>query len=419
MVLATAALAAGERLELPEVSCEALEVHGRAERWRDLQAAEAAFRRGYRIAEQHGLLLWRTRALYQLGTIDLLEFGGTDHLEEARYLALRCGAMATVADLDVQICAGLLDRDDPEPAVAVARRAGELARRLGLTSTLAIAIGFEATAHARAGRRAEMEDCLNQARSVASGESDMTIIEVGARVFLAFAEDDPAEALRQLDGSEDTHDAAPFVGAWALLRVMRPDDRSGILGEIQARGEPVHYFGRAYLRYAEAVVLGRDRQGDQAAEAAAAGDRILEQFGWFRHYGHRLMAPAAAADGWGDPARWLREAHAFFETNGDDRQSASCRSLLRAAGLPVPRRGRGASDVPLRLRALGVSSREVDVLVLVAEGLSNRDIAERLVLSPRTVEAHVERLLAKTATANRRELARLAPTATVASETSG
>lgn len=264
-----------------------------------------------------------------------------------------------------------------------------------------------------------MEDCLHQARSEASGESDMTIIEVGARVFLAFAEDDPAEALRQLDGSEDTRDAAPFVGAWALLRVMRADDRSDVVGEIQARGEPVHYFGRAYLRYAEAVVLGRWRHGDQAAEAAAAGDRILERFSWFRHYGHRLMAPAAAADGWGDPAAWLREAQAFFETNGDDRQSASCRSLLRAAGLPVPRRGRGTSDVPLGLRALGVSSREVDVLVLVAEGLSNRDIAERLVLSPRTVEAHVERLLAKTATANRRELARLAPTAAAASDPSG
>ena len=64
--------------------------------------------------------------------------------------------------------------------------------------------------------------------------------------------------------------------------------------------------------------------------------------------------------------------------------------------------------MPPGLRALGVTSREVDVLVLVAEGQSNREIAERLVLSPRTVEAHVERMLAKTATANRRELARLA-----------
>ena len=66
------------------------------------------------------------------------------------------------------------------------------------------------------------------------------------------------------------------------------------------------------------------------------------------------------------------------------------------------------STVPADLRALGVTSREVDVLTLVADGLSNREIAERLVVSPRTVEAHVERLLTKTGASNRRELAQVA-----------
>ena len=406
--LARTALAAAERLDLPEVACEALEVLGRSERWRDLEAAETAFGRGYAIAEQHGLRLWRIRALHQLGTIDLLGFGGTDRLEEARELALGCGALATVADLDVQICAALLDRDDPEPALTVARRAADLARRLGLTATLATALGFEATAHARAARRPAMEDCLARARAIAPAEADMTILDVGARVFLAFAEDDPAEALRQLDGSAEGRYAAPFTGVWALLRATHDDTRGDAVAEIQARGEPVHYFGRAYLRYAEAVVLGRGGHRDRAAEAVAAGDTVLADLGWFRHYGHRLMAPAALTDGWGDPVPWLHEAQAFFEATGHGRLASTCRSLLRAAGVPVLRRGRGASAVPSALRALGVTSREVDVLVLVAAGLSNREIAERLVLSPRTVEAHVERMLAKTGTANRRELARLA-----------
>jgi DNA-binding CsgD family transcriptional regulator len=51
-----------------------------------------------------------------------------------------------------------------------------------------------------------------------------------------------------------------------------------------------------------------------------------------------------------------------------------------------------------------VSSRETDVLILVAEGRSNREVAERLFLSPRTVEKHVERLLAKTGLQRRAEL---------------
>ena len=52
--------------------------------------------------------------------------------------------------------------------------------------------------------------------------------------------------------------------------------------------------------------------------------------------------------------------------------------------------------MPGRLRALGITDREAEVLGLAARGLGNREIAERMSLSPRTVEKHVERLLAKT-----------------------
>ena len=81
----------------------------------------------------------------------------------------------------------------------------------------------------------------------------------------------------------------------------------------------------------------------------------------------------------------------------------------------MPRRGRLAATVPEELRRLGVTTREHEVLQLVAEGLDNRAAAERLVLSPRTVEKHVERLLAKTGLAKRIELvafaARTSPSA--------
>ncbi len=70
--LARTALEISERLDLPEVACEALEVLGRFERPHDREAAEVTFARAYAIANDHDLTVWRSRALHELGTIDLV-----------------------------------------------------------------------------------------------------------------------------------------------------------------------------------------------------------------------------------------------------------------------------------------------------------------------------------------------------------
>ena len=115
------------------------------------------------------------------------------------------------------------------------------------------------------------------------------------------------------------------------------------------------------------------------------------------------MLAAAVADGWGDPVPALRADLAEHERTGATALARTARDLLRRAGAPT-RRGRGDSAVPPRLRALGVTSREMDVLALVADGLTNAQVAERLYLSVRTVETHVASLLAKTGAASRAEL---------------
>jgi DNA-binding NarL/FixJ family response regulator len=56
----------------------------------------------------------------------------------------------------------------------------------------------------------------------------------------------------------------------------------------------------------------------------------------------------------------------------------------------------------------GLSPREVEVLQLVAEGKANREIAERLFVSPNTVANHVRSILTKTNAANRTEAAAFA-----------
>ena len=55
-----------------------------------------------------------------------------------------------------------------------------------------------------------------------------------------------------------------------------------------------------------------------------------------------------------------------------------------------------------------LSEREIEILELVATGLTNHDIAEKLEISKRTVDNHISNILTKTKTDNRVELVRWA-----------
>jgi HD-GYP domain-containing protein (c-di-GMP phosphodiesterase class II) len=92
----------------------------------------------------------------------------------------------------------------------------------------------------------------------------------------------------------------------------------------------------------------------------------------------RPHRPARPAD---DAARQLRE-----DVREGRLDAAAVDAVLGAAGHRVPRRREGPA---------GLTRREVEVLVLLARGLSNKAIAVQLVVSPKTVGRHIEHIYGK------------------------
>jgi DNA-binding CsgD family transcriptional regulator len=401
--LARAALAAAESGGLPEVACEALEVIGRVARQRDLGTAEGAFAREADVASAHGLQLWRLRALHELGTIDQLRTESVDRLEQARELAVAQGALALTATLDLQISAGLNKQFRADEAMAAARRC-ELASRRFRLATLPMALIFEATAHAIRGERQDMEDRIAEAVSLAPDDPDVLGCCWGhcRATFCLLAEELDEAHTQMATGAglllaSPATIAPPFLGLWPLLGALLDRDAEQAAARVRAAHGTRHLVVGSLLGYADAILAGRAGRREAAEAAFAVADAQMGPLvAWYRHFAWRVCAQAALADGWGDPVGWLREAAAYFAGRGDDRNAAACRGLLRRAGAPVPRSRPGSVPLPAQLRALGVTEREADVLRLAARGLGNRQIAEAMFLSPRTVEKHVASLLAKT-----------------------
>lgn len=186
-------------------------------------------------------------------------------------------------------------------------------------------------------------------------------------------------------------------------------DRDGTLRDESDEDPPWVNAGDPFGRHVHAIRLGKSGDTRPAEKAFEAADRGLEAFPWRLNVARRLVAEAALKDSWGHPVAWLTEAASFFESAGHGGLASACKGLLRRAGVVVPRRGRGRSPVPEPFRVLGLTSREIDVLDLVGEGLSNNDIAQRLYISVRTVESHVTSVMRKTGVDSRPQLvARLA-----------
>jgi DNA-binding NarL/FixJ family response regulator len=159
------------------------------------------------------------------------------------------------------------------------------------------------------------------------------------------------------------------------------------------RGELLRYVARAGLGgepfegCPEGYAAGL--RGDWRA-AAAAWQRVGDPY-----------EQALELAGSGEVAPTLK---ALRMLNGLGATSPASLVRQRLKDLGVQRVPRGARTVT-RANPAGLTRRQVDVLVLLVDGMTNAEIAQRLVVSVRTVDHHVSAILGKLGVPTRRAAA--------------
>ncbi len=370
-----------------DLQCAALMQLGRAA-LPDVAEARRLWQEGLALATDNGLRLWRGRLLAELGGLAVTDLEGDGELEEALAMAHEAGAVELAQRVELLRAELALLRG----------RTADTAAHLDAADRIAARGTVVAPTRARA---AELHSLLDAAQGLpVSAEASRT-----ARGLAALAADELAAARTHApapDGGTAPRPAAPYDHLLGLLADPSPSP-----------GEDLGRLGRGLHAASTAITASGAGQVAEAVAALAESALLLEPAPVLRAFTVRLVAPSVVgpleSDAEGTVRDLLRDAAATFDRAGLARPADACRALLRDAGVAVPRRQSAQAGVPEDLRALGVTARELDVLRLVAQGLTSREIADRLYLSHRTVEKHVERLLAKTGAANRTALAALAP----------
>jgi predicted ATPase/DNA-binding CsgD family transcriptional regulator len=336
------------------------------------------------------------------------------HLSEGRAaltrsLAAAGGAEAARAKALVAAAEVWYLQDDYEAGVALAEEARGRYERLGDRRGIAAALRMvghgrvglgvvgvppdsgqfaqaQAAFEEQLGLRRELDDCHGVA---------LAVFDLG---YLALAEGDTAraaerfaEALSSFEAVGDRRGADFTLTNLAWVAMLKGDDARAaelygralaVLRELGDREETAHLL--------EGVARLAQRTGRAAAAtrlfAAADALRAADGIGLALGYraGHEPVREATRA-ALGDEAfaaAWAAGAVLPVE-------EAVAEAIEATAALAVPDAGLDP------VAAAGLTAREAEVLLLLAEGLSDREIAEALFLSPRTVGVHVTHILAK------------------------
>lgn len=181
--------------------------------------------------------------------------------------------------------------------------------------------------------------------------------------------------------------------ALACAGIGRYDDLEVLLERLEPfRGEHAVGNGVAYLGPVE-LALGRG--------AAALGrlDDAIEDLTTAAHQASRAGAPGFVAEAQYYLAQALRDRNQPGDRARADAMAQDAAQLAESLGMTAFQDKSPTSRKPV------LSAREAEVAALVADGLTNRQIAAELVISERTAQNHVQHILTKLGFATRSQIA--------------
>ncbi|KOT98052.1 MULTISPECIES: helix-turn-helix transcriptional regulator [Streptomyces] len=394
---------------------------------------------------------------------------GLAEMFQVRDLVVARNRSAVVARSHVNLPSVLESVGRSRDALGILREGVDLTRRMGLLESEAWVWGNLAESLISLGRWDEALEAADRAGAPGRGPAPRGGAAL-KRATVALARGESAEAARQLAEARaayGTHDPVPqyrlplatlTVGVAAaegrladaraeLARVLDegfppgtqrygwPLLLSAAEAEADARTLPAADEGRAEAveRLADAAKRlttgapvwaahehwvraelhrARDRDTPQLwSEAVTAFERVERPYELAR-VRHRLAAALLATGGEDERARateLLRLARTVADHLGARPLSDAVNLLGRRARLTLGRAVPEPAAAPADpAEALGLTGRERDVLRLVSEGRTNRQIAEELFISPKTASVHVSNILAKLGVSGRGEAAALA-----------
>jgi DNA-binding CsgD family transcriptional regulator len=375
---------------------------GRAERLQLAAEMLALARRRNSARTAMWGLLWRLEALVEGGQLA----AAAEQLGALRVAVEQVGGPVSAWHLDRATACIAQAQGRYADAAAAGRRAFDRMRAVepapaagsyfGLQRALAQHVGVtdEATALAQ--------------RPFGGPPRFITLGWIGRALLLLFAGlPEEAAASYQQAGPPETWSLPAFhilqgylEGALVCAELGRFDELAVLLNRLEpSRGAHVAGDAVAYLGPVE-LALGRG--------AAALGrlDDAIDDLAVAAEHAARAGAPGFVAEAQYHLAMALLARNGPGDRNRAESAARDADRQARALGMAAYVDRTGALVAYLnRRKPVMLSSREAEVARLVAEGLTNRQIAERLVISERTAENHVQHILTKLGFATRSQIA--------------